>query len=479
MTVSSDKVRNLAKDTGLFAISSFGSKILLFLLTPLYTGILSTAQYGIADLLSTTVLFAYPLLTLSVSEAALRFAMEKNTSARAVFDITMLFTALSFVLVFILKPFAVMIDVSLDEYWLYFWLIFCLNNIHTAFSNFIKGKGHTQLFAVSGIVQTVSVIIADILFLVVFDLGIKGYLWGIIAGYAVSVSVMFFGGRLYSLFFPFSIDKALMKDMLRYCIPVIPTTIAWAVNTGIDKYMIIGMVGMSDNGVYSIAHKIPGILTAVMGIFISAWQLSAISNHGEEDESRFQTDIYRVFSLTGLLGCFLLITVNRPLSYILFAKEFHTAWMYVPFLIVSAYFASLSGFLASAFRASKQTGGLFVSVMSGAVLNVILNLVLISAAGTIGAAAATALSFFTVWLIRMITVQKILPIKTDKIRTAVSYTLFFAAAALSCFDQWYSICVSMVLMAAVCIIERRDIKYILNGMIRIIFKPDKSRTVSK
>ena len=49
-----DKLKYLGKNTLLFALSSFSTKILLFLLVPLYTSVLTTAEYGTADLITTT-----------------------------------------------------------------------------------------------------------------------------------------------------------------------------------------------------------------------------------------------------------------------------------------------------------------------------------------------------------------------------------------------------------------------------------------
>ena len=90
-----NKYKTLAKDTALFAISNFGSKILLFLLTPLYTAVLTTKDYGIADLINTTILFVYPVLTLAIADATLRFALDENESKNEVMCCSILFTMIT------------------------------------------------------------------------------------------------------------------------------------------------------------------------------------------------------------------------------------------------------------------------------------------------------------------------------------------------------------------------------------------------
>lgn len=72
--------RRLLSNTFLFSVSTFGSKILTFLLTPFYTSILSDAEYGVTDLIIQTGNFLIPLASIGVVNAALR---PKSTSAKA------------------------------------------------------------------------------------------------------------------------------------------------------------------------------------------------------------------------------------------------------------------------------------------------------------------------------------------------------------------------------------------------------------
>ena len=63
--------RRLLSNTFLFSVSTFGSKILTFLLTPFYTSILSDAEYGVTDLIIQTGNFLIPLASIGVVNAAL------------------------------------------------------------------------------------------------------------------------------------------------------------------------------------------------------------------------------------------------------------------------------------------------------------------------------------------------------------------------------------------------------------------------
>ena len=67
----------LIKNIGVLTLSNLGSKILAFLLIPLYTSVLSTEQYGVFDLAQTTVSLCIPILSINISSAALRLKIKR------------------------------------------------------------------------------------------------------------------------------------------------------------------------------------------------------------------------------------------------------------------------------------------------------------------------------------------------------------------------------------------------------------------
>ena len=81
----------LIKNIGVLTLSNLGSKILAFLLIPLYTSVLSTEQYGVFDLAQTTVSLCIPILSFNISSAALRFALDKDKDKKDVFSVGILY----------------------------------------------------------------------------------------------------------------------------------------------------------------------------------------------------------------------------------------------------------------------------------------------------------------------------------------------------------------------------------------------------
>lgn len=425
------KYKKLLSDTFLFTVSNFASKLISFLLIPLYTSILTTTDYGISDLIQTTVNFLYPFLTLSISEATIRFAFDREKRDGGVLSTSLLFIVVSWLPLILITPLIPNINVDLGNYWLYFLIYYLTHNLHYCFSQYTRGCDKVRLFAIQGILHTLIVILSNILLLLVFDMGIEGYLLSFIIGYILSTVYMIIAGRFIKEIFNFKIEKTLVKEMLKYSIPMIPTQAFWWINNAADKWVIIAMMGVAENGIYSVAHKIPTILTMVTSIFNQAWQVSAFNNYKQKDNNEFFSNVYSIFTVANLLVCTLLITGSELIGNILFSKDFVRGWIFVPALLIAAVFNGLSGMLASAFTSAKKTNALFVSTGIGALINVILNIPLVYACGSMGAAYATAISCFVVWIVRIIQTQKYIKIKANYFFQALSLGVLFVQVFLT------------------------------------------------
>ena len=90
-----DKYKYLLKNVGLLTLSSFSTKLLSFLLVPLYTSQLSTAEFGTFDLYNTTIGLLIPILTVDIQDAVLRFALDENTDKDKVFSVGIKYITIS------------------------------------------------------------------------------------------------------------------------------------------------------------------------------------------------------------------------------------------------------------------------------------------------------------------------------------------------------------------------------------------------
>lgn len=461
----SNRYRHLAKDMGIFAIGNFGTKVLSFLCVSLYTSFLSTSEFGEADVLTTTVSLLLPVLTIAISEAVLRFFYDRDVNENQVVSISVKIVLLASLMSVLIAIVTCQISPKLSKYAPFFVLIFLLNSFESVLSSITKGQGKSKAFAMKGIIYTASFIGSNILFLTVLHWGLKGYLFSYIIAFSISCLYMVFATKLYAYNIFVKTDSGLLHSMLSYSAPYIPATISWWINSSSDKYMLIWLVGSSANGVYSIAQKIPTIITAVTGIFTQAWQLSALQNYEEKDFSDYFSEIFRLLYALLIFGTCAIFIMNKPIALLLFKNDFYIAWKFVPMLTVAAIFSTIAGFLASAFTTTKHTNVLFVSTCIAAAVNIILNYVLILNMGTFGAAVATAISFFVMVVVRVLSMRKFFSIYINYCRVVISVAIVFVTALALPYSGEYYYYIAFGVSALIISVNVKDFILLLKSII--------------
>mgnify|MGYP003278603616 FL=1 len=120
--------------------------------------------------------------------------------------------------------------------------------VHALCAQFIRAEGHTTLYAVQGLLNTALYIALNVLFLTVFRWGVMGYLLSTVAADCLSALFLICRERLW-------------RQMLTYCVPLIPTAVFWWIMGVSDRYLVKWFVESDANGIYAVAYKIPTILT--------------------------------------------------------------------------------------------------------------------------------------------------------------------------------------------------------------------------
>ena len=204
---------------------------------------------------------------------------------------------------------------------------------------------------------------------------------------------------------------SLRCQMLRYCVPLIPTAIFWWITGVSDRYMVKWFLGSDANGIYAVAYKIPTILTILATVFMDAWQLSAIAESSGDRQAhlRFYGRIWDAFASAVFLGAGGIIALSLLLIRILADEPYYDAWRYIPMLTLSMAAVAFSNFMGSVYVVTKESTASFWTSLVGAGTNIVLNLWLIPLIGIQGVAAATFASCLAVFLIRLVNVRRLLP----------------------------------------------------------------------
>lgn len=422
----------LVKNTALFAISNLGSKLITFLLVPIYTYVLNTEEYGTIDLLGTTVSLLVPVLTVNVQDAVLRFVLDEEYEAEDVVStglwVDIMGSIVLMILIFSLKVTNILnMDIMLL---VFLFLSFILTSLNNCFTMYLKGKNQVSVLVISGLINTIILCSLNILFLVIIRIGIRGYLFANILGLAVAVGYKFFKGTIYKEIH-LKKYKNHYKDMLAYSRPLIFNSLAWWINNASDRYILTFICGVAVNGIYSVAYKIPTILSTVQGIFYSAWSISAITEYDKEDRDSFVGNVYAMYSAVSVIVSSLILFLNIPLARILYSKDFFGAWQYVPLLLVGTMFNGLALFQGCIFTAARETKEVSKSTMTGAAINTFCNIILIHWMGALGAALATLIGYIVTWAMRIYRMTKIIKMKVNWKKHIICYCLLILQAFLA------------------------------------------------
>lgn len=410
----SKKVKDLSVNTLLFTISNFGTKIISFLLVPLYTAVLSTTDYGNLDLVTTTVQLLIPIMTLNIQDAVLRFCLDNDyaplQSAKVgmrVVGIATIILGIGLLVVYNLPFFNLSITYSI-----YLYLLFITNALNNILSMYLKAINKVKLLVVCGLLNTLLTCSLNVILLLFIKLGVLGYLIANISGTSIAIIIMTLGSGILKSS-SVRIPKGLFRTMSLFSLPLIVNSVAWWLNNASDRYILALFYGAAANGIYAVAYKIPTILSTIQSVFYNAWSISAITEFDEDDSDGFIGNVYMTYSCVSILGCSALLICNIFIARLLYANDFFNAWRYVPPLLVGTVFNGITLFEGCLFTAVKKTKAVSVTTVLGSIVNTICNFVLIPFIGALGAAIATMIGYITIWVIRTFQMKKIIRIKVD------------------------------------------------------------------
>ena len=442
--------RNLISNTALFGLSTFGARFLTFLLTPFYTRVLSSAEYGVTDLLLQTGNLIIPIASVGIANAVIRYGLERTSNQRGVFTTGLLVTLAGFFLLLLAAPLLDQIPFLSGYLWLVLLYVLAAN-IHSVCNQFARTMGHVRLFALDGVLRTVLTIVFNILLLAVFPMGVTGYVLANVLADGITTVFVFLRAKQWRHLRLSAVNRRDTVRMLRYSAPLVPNNLCgWIINIS-DRYLIALLVGNAATGIYAVANKIPTILLTVANTFSSAWQLSALSEQPKAEKERFFSNVFTVYSAIAFVVASGVILTAQISTRLLAAPDYYEAWRYVPVLTLATTFACLGSFLSSIYMVELRSTATLVTTLLGAVCNLAGNFFLIQWWGSMGAAISTLVSYLLIFAVRAVHTRTMLRIRWDLPKFLLCFLLLGAQcimmeAGAPLWPLWSSLC--FLLMAA-------------------------------
>ncbi len=371
---------------------------------------------------------------MDLGEALFRFSLENIDDKKRVTCIVS--TSIKYVLIFYLCGIAIGIPilsslVGIKLAALIGILIFVeiFNNI---FMMLMRGIKKLTVYASSSIVFILITFCLNFLFLKIWNLGLDGIVLAYIIGYTASIVYMFCLGKTHKFFSLKQAESSLLKDMLKYSLPLIPNAVSWWIMDASDRTIVATFLGVSTSAILAVAHKVPNICHIMYNVFHLSWQENASDtvNLSKEERDNYYNGVLNNM-LTILITIQIVILSCNFLFYTIMVKEeYFPGYYQSPILVVALTFSMIAQFIGGIYIATKETKKNGFTTLISSIANVLIHLALVKFIGIYAATVSTMIAYILLMVLRLIDIRKIISLKIQKMNVIYFVILLYFFAVI-------------------------------------------------
>lgn len=458
----------LFKNTGIIAIGQVSTRIVNFFLLPLYTALLTTEEYGLVDLMTTYSSLLVILIGLQMNQAIFRFLVTKRTSVDSIKRIvssiviaTITIFAVYSIVFCIVSPF-----VSLSYKWFLLIHVICSITLQTM-SGIARGLGNNAKYAAGNFISSVIILVLNVVLIAGFKLGVVAMLVSYIVGPVCGACFLFCSCKIYRYIRVKFFDKSELRKVLKYSIPLVPNELSWSVIHSSDRWIVSAVLTVAANGLIAVASKFSLIYTTFFSIFNTSWTEQVVLHYKDQGGPQYINDMFNkmlLFFASVAIG----IIAIMPFAFKYMVNiQFKDAYGLIPFYMVAVFFNAVIGMLSAIYLIENETKQVAISTMVAAVINIVVDLLLIKIIGAYAAPLSSICGYATISIWRLIDVNKrhckiVVPIKTVVLITAMLGVAFVAYYLQIMFVQIIGF---LIIAVTSVLINRNLLKNILHTML--------------
>lgn len=421
----------LLKNTLIILFGKVCTQLISYLLLPVYTTVLSAEEYGTVDLLITYVTLIAPITTLQMEAAVFRFLIDVRQNSEGIYRIiTNSMICVGSTIGVVVIGYTAIVTLWGVQYALPFAMCVVANALISIFLQISRGLGDNITYAVGSAISGIFTIIFNILFIVVFSFGVVGMLNA--TALAQVLGTLYIAIRLKIIRFinPRYFDFSILKEMLRYSLPLIPNSLSWWIISVSDRTLVTAFLGVQANGLLAVATKFATIVVNVFTIFNLSWTESVSVHIYDKDGDRYISQISnQCIKLFGSGGAILILGCGLLFDYLI-GPNFIGAYDLIPILVIGSVLnvvQTLYGIIYIGLKDTKQTSK---SSFMAAVVNLAIDLMLINVIGLYAAAISTVGAMFFLSAYRYIDVNKQIHIRIRSSTIAVLCAMYTFACSV-------------------------------------------------
>ena len=410
------KFSGLAKSSLIYSLGGFGGTFVGIFLVPVYTRIFSPEEYGVIDLVGTTVLFLNLFLVSGLDSAVGRYYVDTKedrdrrlTSSTALIYLTVISTAIVFFLAYVSSDLSSLL--FRDSHYSTLVAIALAGIPFVLIFSFCQGLLKFRFQPVTYVVTTIGCFMLQIsltIYLVVISrAGLIGiYIANLITFIAFSIIGVWLTRQSYLPIF----SAKRLKELLYFGAPLVPFSLAHYIMTYSDRYFLRYFSDLHEVGLYGIGYRLASVMSLVMFGFQNAWGPFVYSTYRDRDAKQIFSRTYDYVSIVICVFILLLSLFAEEILVIFTTEQYREAYKVVPLIGGSIVAYTLGAYFAVGIGISKKNIHMTWAGGVAAIINLGLNYALIPHLGMIGAALATIVSFLLLGAILMTVSQRYYPI---------------------------------------------------------------------
>lgn len=457
-----------------FLIYGFGgiiSKLVPLVMVPIVTRLMPNSSYfGISDMSNTVVSFGSSLAVMGMYDAMYRMFFEKNDEdyQKEICSTTLIFTLMTSAVIFLIM--LVLRDFIADKFfgdtkYTYLVYITAIATLVGATNNIIcaptRMQNKRKVFVVMNALSPLVSYGVSIPLLLTGHYIIALPVAGVISGFSCEVIFWILNKEWFN-FKKFRIEY--LKPLLWIAIPLLPNFLIYWIFSSSDKLMITNLIGTAATGVYSVGGKLGNASQLIYTAFAGGWQFFAFSTMKEKDQVKSNSQIFEYLGIISFVCAMGIFIICKPLYELLFTGEYVVGYIISPYLFLAPLLQMLFQVACNQFLVIKKTWPNIFILSTGAIVNIVLNLVLIPKIGIEGAAIATLVGYVVSDIIVVIVLMK-MRLMVMSIQFVIATLLMTGFILLWRFvigsQMLVSIIVALIITICYGWLYRRDLKMLL------------------
>lgn len=398
--VKGGKVKLFVENIFVYGLGGVISKLVPLIMLPIITRLMpDTTCFGISDLSNTIVSFGGALAVFGMYDAMYRlfFDKEEEQYKKQVCSTTMLFTigmSLVVTILIIIGKDLIARHIFRDEKLSYLVYISAATVLVSATNQIVSAPTRMQnkrrVFLVT---NTISPILS---YAIAMILIYQGYyvialpFATLCSGLSMELIFLYLNRRWFS---PSLVDRKLLKPLFALAVPLVPNFLVYWLFNSSDKLMITALLGVGEEGVYSIGSKLGHVSQLIYLAFAGGWQFFAFSTMKEEGQVDSNSKVFEYLGVISYTASMFVFALSKWIFNLFFPSDYVHGYIVAPYLFMAPLIQMLFQIASNQFLVIKKTWPSMIILFGGAVVNVFLNYILIPVLGIEGAAIATLIGY--------------------------------------------------------------------------------------